>query len=72
MPPIAPIKRRDLIHYLQYLGFEGPYSGKRHQYMLRGTCKVFIPNPHQRDIGKSLLLEILKQADVSREDWETL
>jgi hypothetical protein len=24
MPPFGPIKRTDLIHYLQQLGFDGP------------------------------------------------
>lgn len=31
MPELVPIKRRDLIRYLRNLGFEGPYSGKRHR-----------------------------------------
>ena len=27
MPKFGPIKRKDLIRYLQQLGFTGPYSG---------------------------------------------
>ena len=28
MPPLKPIKRRDLIYYLKQLGFDGPYWEK--------------------------------------------
>jgi hypothetical protein len=35
MPTFGPIKRADLVYYLRQLGFDGPYSGKRHQFMLR-------------------------------------
>ncbi|MGB5595182.1 MAG: type II toxin-antitoxin system HicA family toxin [Crocosphaera sp.] len=72
MPPLRPIKRQKLIRYLKQLGFQGPYVGKRHQFMIKDNIKLIIPNPHQSDIGKNLLAEILRQADISREDWEQL
>ena len=72
MPPLGPIKRRDLIRNLKDLGFEGPYSGGRYQYMIRGDTRLRIPNPHQGDIGRGLLSRILRQAGNSREDWEGL
>ncbi|MGH3146856.1 MAG: type II toxin-antitoxin system HicA family toxin [Rubrobacter sp.] len=72
MPSLGPIKRRDLIRYLGELGFEGPYSGGKHQYMVLGSKRVRIPNPHQGDIGRGLLQRILKQANISREEWEAL
>lgn len=72
MPAVGPIRRRDLIRYLGQLGFEGPYSGGNHQYMVRGRTRVRIPNPHQSDIGRGLLQRILKQANVSRDEWEKI
>lgn len=72
MPAFGPVKRRDLIQRLAELGFEGPYSGGRHQYMVRGQTRVRIPNPHQSDIGRGLLGRILQQAKVSKEEWEKL
>ncbi|CUU36800.1 MAG: type II toxin-antitoxin system HicA family toxin [Armatimonadetes bacterium] len=72
MPVFGPISRADLIRYLRQLGFEGPYSGGKHQYMRRGDRTVRLPNPHQGDIGRELLARILKQAGVSREEWESL
>lgn len=72
MPPIRAISRRDLISYLKQLGFEDPVSGKRHQFMRKGSLKVYLPNPHEGDIGKPFLLKLLKQAHISREEWEKL
>ncbi len=72
MPKLAPVKRKDLIYYLRQLGFDGPNSGGNHQYMQKGILKVRIPNPHKSDIGKNLLAEILKQANIERNIWEKL
>ncbi len=72
MPKLAPIKRKDLIYYFCQLGFDGPYSGGNHQFMKKDILKVRIPNPHQSDIGKNLLINILKQANVERKTWEDL
>ena len=74
MPHVGPIKRKDLIYYLRQLGFEGPYSGGNHQYMLKRkeNITLVIPNPHRGDIGESLLVRILKQAKIDRATWEKL
>ncbi|HEX8521784.1 MAG TPA: type II toxin-antitoxin system HicA family toxin [Tepidisphaeraceae bacterium] len=72
MPPFGPIKRRDLIHFLRKCDFAGPVSGGRHEAMRRGSLTVPIPNPHRGDISRKLLAEILRQAQISREQWESL
>lgn len=72
MPAIGPIKRRDLIRYLLQLGFEGPFSGGKHQFMTRGKMTLRIPNPHEGDISQGLLMRILRQAGIVREEWERL
>ncbi|NOX19556.1 MAG: type II toxin-antitoxin system HicA family toxin [Chlorobi bacterium] len=72
MPPIKPVKRKELIKFFRKLGFSGPYSGGRHQFMIKENITVVIPNPHKKDIGKELLLRILKQANISRKEWEAL
>ena len=72
MPKVGSVKRRDLVYYLRQLGFDGPYPGGRHERMKRGTVQIHIPNPHQGDISQALLLNILKQAGVSRSEWEAL
>ena len=72
MPPFGPISRRELISNLRTAGFDGPYSGGRHQFMVKGDLSLRVPNPHQGDIGRSLLNRILKQAEISRTEWEAL
>ena len=72
MPRFGPIKRRDLIQHLRVLGFEGPYSGGKHQLMIKGETVLRLPNPHQNDIGKELLSRILKQARIEKKTWEKL
>jgi len=69
MPHLTPVSRRELIRRLQRLGFEGPYSGGRHEFMLRGNCRLILPNPHRGDISVDLLRRILRRAGVSREEW---
>ncbi len=65
-----PISRRELIQKFRRLGFLGPYSGGRHQFMSRGELKVRIPNPHKsKDISDSLISEILRQAGISKDEW---
>jgi predicted RNA binding protein YcfA (HicA-like mRNA interferase family) len=70
MPPWAPTKRRDLIAGLRRVGFIGPFSGGKHQLMTRGDVVLTIPNPHRSDVGVGLLAVILRQAGISRKDWE--
>ncbi len=72
MPPIKPVKRNELISYLKKAGFDGPYSGGKHQFMIKGQLRLTIPNPHQSDIGVNLLTKILKQAGITRNEWENL
>jgi predicted RNA binding protein YcfA (HicA-like mRNA interferase family) len=72
MPPFGPIKRKDLIRHLKQLGFEGPYSGGNHQFMVRDNITIRVPNPHQADTGMELLGRILRQANISRDEWERL
>jgi predicted RNA binding protein YcfA (HicA-like mRNA interferase family) len=70
MPPFGPIKRRDLVRTLEKLGFDGPYSGGKHEFMQRSDLVLTIPNPHSSEIGRELLTRLLRQAGISREEWE--
>jgi len=72
MPVWGPVSRAVLIRTLRALGFDGPYSGGRHMFMLRGNDRAIIPNPHRSDIGVNLLARILREAGVSRAEWESV
>ena len=72
MPSIKSLKRSELIYYLKRCGFVGPFAGGKHQYMLKGNHSIAIPNPHHSEIGKEFLKKILRQAEISIEEWEKL
>jgi predicted RNA binding protein YcfA (HicA-like mRNA interferase family) len=67
---LKSLKWRKLVQKLRRLGFDGPYSGGRHLFMVKGRLKLRIPNPHRGDVSKDLLAEILRQAGISAEDWQ--
>ena len=69
MKSVTP--RNELICKFRNLGFEGPFSGRKHQFMKKGGLKIRIPNPHKtKEIHISLLREILRQAGIEEKDWE--
>lgn len=69
MPKLAPVTRNELISRLKVLGFVGPQSGGKHQYMVKGLIRLTLPNPHKHDIGVDLLSRMLKQAGIDRNYW---
>lgn len=69
MAKISSCSRRELIKKLRHLGFTGPFGGGKHSYMKRDNYKQIIPNPHKSDIDSVLIKEILKQANISEENW---
>ena len=72
MPHFGPIKRRELIAALRRAGFSGPFAGGKHEFMQRGEASITIPNPHGSDMGPNLLSKVLRQAGISREEWQRL
>ncbi|MBL6992210.1 MAG: type II toxin-antitoxin system HicA family toxin [Bacteriovoracaceae bacterium] len=64
------ISRKELIRKFKTLGYSGPFSGSKHQFMIKGRKKIRIPNPHgSGDIHISLVKEILRQASISNNEW---
>jgi len=61
-----------MIKSLKKAGFEGPFAGEKHEFLVKGELRLVLPNPHQSEIGKDLLSRILKQASISRKDWEDI
>ncbi len=69
---LKSISLKNLIKRFRKLGFDGPYSGGRHLFMVKRALKVRIPNPHKKDISKFLLAEILRQSEISFDDWNNI
>ena len=65
------ISRKELIRKFRALGYSGPFSGGKHQFMKKGQKKTRIANPHgSGDIHISLVKEILRQAGISNDEWD--
>jgi len=70
--PDESISRKVLITKLRAPGYSGPLSGGRHQFMIKGEKKIRIPNPHRgQSIHVGLLKEILRQAGISNDEWNS-
>ena len=70
MARLGPISWNEFVRRLRALGFEGPVYRGKHPYMVRGNVRVTIPNPHRQEVGVDLLSRILRQAQITREEWE--
>ena len=69
MAELSPVSWTNLVRQLRKLGFDGPYQGGKHPYVIKGNLVLTIPNPHRRDIGVALLSRILRRAGVTKEEW---
>ncbi len=69
MADLPPVSWVDLVRRLRKLGFDGPYQGGKHPYMIKGNLVLTIPNPHRRDIGVALLSRILRRAGITKGEW---
>ena len=71
-----PCKRQDFIRRLRKLGFIGPYSGTRHEFIVFEKHRLSIPSNAEYSVPqlKMMLNEvglILSRA-ISVEEWEGL
>jgi predicted RNA binding protein YcfA (HicA-like mRNA interferase family) len=66
---LTPITRRELIKRLRKLGWEGPFAGGKHEFMVRSAMKLPIPNPHGGALSVGMVSEILRETGISREEW---
>ncbi len=71
-----PLKRRDFIRRLRALGFDGPFSGTRHQFMIFGQHRQTIPTNSEYSVPQIRLLlrqvETILARPVSLGEWNSL
>ncbi|OGU13807.1 MAG: hypothetical protein A2X61_14115 [Ignavibacteria bacterium GWB2_35_12] len=68
---MKPISYKEFIRRLNNFGFNGPFPGGKHQYMIKGNIRLTIPNPHRKEISVDLLIRLLRQAGILKEEWES-
>ncbi|MDO9333176.1 MAG: type II toxin-antitoxin system HicA family toxin [Dehalococcoidales bacterium] len=64
-----PVSWTELVKGLRRLGFDGPFQGGKHPYMIKNNLVLTIPNSHRKQISIDLLSRILKQAGITKEQW---
>lgn len=72
----VPCKRRDFIQCLKKLGFTGPFSGTKHEFMRYGRYKQTIPNNLYYDVNElRMLIEQIEEKlgrKISADEWNKL
>ena len=71
-----PLKRRNFIQKLRELGFAGPFSGTRHQFMVLGQHRQTIPSNAEFSVPQVRMLarqvEAILERPVALEEWNSL
>ncbi len=72
----TPCKRRDFIRRLQNLGFDGPYSGTRHQFMIYGQHRLVIPSNAECSVPQLRMMirevEGIIDRKITVDEWNEL
>jgi predicted RNA binding protein YcfA (HicA-like mRNA interferase family) len=68
---LAPLSWNALIRKLRAFGFDGPFEGGKHPYMIKDNLVLTIPNQHRSPVSADLLSRIIRQAGISRDEWLT-
>ena len=72
----TPCKRRDFIRRLRKLGFDGPYSGTRHQFMTYQNHRLSIPSNSEYSVPqlRFMIREIgaILERKITTSDWYAL
>jgi len=72
MSKLQPLSQRKLVQKLRKLGFLGPYQASKHPYMIKNDIVLTIPNPHEGDVSIDLLIRILRQGNIKKDDWKNV
>jgi hypothetical protein len=71
-----PCKRREFIRRLRALGFDGPFSGARHQFMTFDDHRLTIPSNEEYSVPqlRFMLQEVADMIghDPSVDEWNVL
>lgn len=71
-----PCKRRDFIRKLRTLGFKGPYSGTRHQFIVFEIHRLAIPSNSEYSIQQLRMMirevEAILNRKININEWDKL
>jgi len=71
-----PCKRREFVRRLRLLGFDGPFSGTRHQFLIFGDNRLTIPSNDEYSVPQLRLMlreaSTILRKEISLAEWERL
>jgi hypothetical protein len=74
--PWAPCKRREFIKRLRELGFDGPFAGTRHHFMIYGENRLAIPSNKEYSIPQLRMMlrevELILGRRITADEWDHL
>jgi hypothetical protein len=72
----VPCKRKQFVRKLRKLGFDGPFTGTRHHFMVYGDDRLAVPSNHEYSIAqlKMMLREVetILGSKISLDRWNNL
>ena len=72
----TPCKRREFIQKLQQLGFSGPFSGSKHQFMIYQEYRLTIPSNDEYSVPQLRMMireaEAIIERQIPLEEWNSL
>ena len=73
---MTPCKRRDFIRKLSRIGFEGPFSGARHQFMIHGQHRLTVPSNPEYSVPQLRMMinemEAILGREIVADEWNKL
>ena len=72
----SPCKRNEFIRKLRRLGFDGPYSGSKHQFLVYQNHRLTVPSNAEYSVPQ--LKMMLREAaeilggEITADDWNNL
>ena len=76
MTQLNPCKRGDCIRRLRRLGFDGPYSGSKHQFLVYQNHRLTVPSNAEYSVPQ-LKMMLREAADIlgrgiTADEWNDL
>lgn len=71
-----PCKRSDFVRRLRQLGFEGLYSGAKHQFMVSENHRLTIPSNKEYSVPQLRMMmrevEEIIGREITTDEWKSL
>ena len=72
----TPCKRREFIRRLRVLGFDGPFSGARHQFLIQDEYRLTIPSDEEYSVPQLRMMlretAIILGREITLAEWDQL